>query len=110
MARKGFPDFEARPGYPRRVLPEGVHPCDETTLKERFVADFPKSTTRKGICEGFMQFRKDSAAHGFCALQWVDGSFVEEEQDPHDVDVVMFVDYDRFVRASLDARGFAARY
>jgi len=89
------------------VLPEGVHPCDETTFKGRFVTGFPRPTTRKGICDGFFQFRKDSTAHGFCATQWVDGSFVEEKQDPHDVDVVTFVDYDWYNRAPGDARRFA---
>lgn len=123
MARKGLPDFEACPGYPSRVLPEGVHPCDETTFKSRFVARFPQSTTRKGICDGFFRFRMDSVAHGFSATQWIDGSFVEEEQDPHqdphDVDVVTFVDYDwlngappdilRFWNEVLDGRSATKR-
>ena len=107
MARKGLPDFEARQGYPRKVLPEGVHPCDETTFKDRFVTGFPQSTTRKGICDGFLRFRMDLVARGFCAIQWVDGSFVEEKQDPSDVDVVTFVDYDWLNCAPPDAKRFA---
>jgi len=107
MARKGLPDFEARQGYPRKVLPEGVHPCDETTFKDRFVTSFPQSTTRKGICDGFLRFRMDLVARGFCAIQWVDGSFVEEKQDPNDVDVVTFVDYDWLNCAPPDAQWFA---
>ena len=107
MARKGLPDFETRAGYPRRVLPEGVHPCDETAFKSRFVTGFPQSTKRKGICTGFFQFRADSTAHGFSATQWIDGSFVEENQDPNDVDVVTFVDFDWLISASSDAQEFA---
>lgn len=104
-----LPEFESRKGYPHRVLPEGVHPCDEPVFERRFVGDFPRSTTRKDICEGLFRLRGDSADAGFSAIQWIDGSFVEEKENPRDLDVVTFIDLERLNAAPPEAKAFVRR-
>lgn len=103
---RDLPDFETRPGYPHWILPDGVYSCDEAAFEARFVRDFSQSATRQAICEGFFRLRSDSVAHGFSAVQWVDGSFVENKENPNDVDVVTFIDVERLNNASPEARQF----
>jgi hypothetical protein len=88
------PDFVSQPGYSRKVLPDGVHPCDEATFHGRFVLSFPGNACRHAICKGLFSLRARAAALGVVGVQWVDGSFVEDKPDPGDVDVVTFCDYD----------------
>lgn len=90
----GLPPLEQPSGYPHRVLPDGVYACDEAAFRARFVDEFPTSTSRRDICNGFFALRGAAAAQVSAALQWVDGSFVEGEENPHDVDIVSFVDAD----------------
>jgi hypothetical protein len=89
-----IPDFESKPDYPFGVLPDGVFPCEQATLRERFVEQFPDSQRRTLLCDGFFLLRSEAAKVGIAATQWVDGSFVESKLNPEDVDVVSFVDYD----------------
>jgi hypothetical protein len=89
-----IPEFEAKANYPYSVLPDGVYPCSEQTLRERFVNQFPDSSSRRTICDGFLRLRGEIESLGLSATQWVDGSFVESKPDPGDVDVVSFCDYD----------------
>lgn len=102
-----MPKFEARPGYPYEVLPEGVHATDETGFRTRFVDCVPASETRQTICDGFFRLRAEAVEHGICATQWVDGSFVESKLNPGDVDVVTFIDYDTFNALPQAAQDFA---
>jgi hypothetical protein len=103
----GIPAFEAREGYPYEVLPDGVYVADEPAVQDRFVARFPASATRLVVCGGLFRLRGDAVAHGICATQWVDGSFVESKVDPADVDVVSFIDYDAFNALPLVSMEFA---
>jgi hypothetical protein len=86
------PVLEQQSPYPYGILPDGVYPCDEETFRKIFVESFPASRTRKVICAGFFRLRREAAAHGIVAVQWVDGSFVEGKENPNDVDVVHFMD------------------
>ena len=55
--------------------------------------------------DGFLRLRHDALAKGICAVQWVDGSFVEK-REPGDVDVVHFIDFDRANSLNQDAQRF----
>lgn len=105
----GLPAFEARAEYPHGVLPEGVHSCGELVFEEHFVQGFPRSTTRKEICDGLFRLRADSMAVGLSAIQWIDGSFVESKENPNDVDAVTFVDRERLNAAIPEAKAFVSR-
>ena len=63
----------------------------------------PESPLRRGFYRfdhatshlaGFLRLRRQLAAQGVSATQWVDGSFVESKLNPGDVDVVSYCDYD----------------
>lgn len=64
-----MPEFEARPGYPYEVLPDGVHATDEPGIRARFVDRMPASQTRAAVCDGFFRLRADAGAKGICATQ-----------------------------------------
>ena len=82
------------------VLPDGIYDCGEELLKTRFVSQFPNSSTRDMICNGFLDYRGEVNCVVEAAIQWVDGSFVTEKLDPRDVDVITFCDYEYFSTAS----------
>jgi hypothetical protein len=94
--RYALPEFEARQSYPYGVLPVGIHDCDEQGLRECLVERFPESTTRPRIFESFLRFRRQLTDYGMSGAQWVDGSFVEGNPDPRDIDVVSICDYDLY--------------
>ncbi|MCX7011169.1 MAG: hypothetical protein NTW86_01145 [Candidatus Sumerlaeota bacterium] len=98
------PPFEKHDGYPYGLLPDGVFPFDEAGFEKRFVAFFPDSKTRRFIRDGFYQLRTDAAEKGIVATQWIDGSFVEGKEDPNDLDVVHFSDYDLLNQMSPQAQ------
>lgn len=91
------------------LLPEGIHTCDEETFYDRFVEKFPESTTRKLIAEGFLRLRHEVAEHGIDAKQWIDGSYVTIKQNPGDIDIVSFIDYERINSLPDDARSFCEK-
>ena len=95
---KGIPDFQEN-GY----LP---HKCYEVTLeeiKEKLVDNFPDSKTRQSRFECFMRFYKELLENvKSCIRILIDGSFVENNPNPNDIDLVIVIDstkyndYERF--------------
>lgn len=79
---------------PYRLLPPGLHHCDETQLKASFVEAFAESTTRAAIHAGFSALRSDAVELGFAGTQWVNGSFVTTKMNPNDVDLITVLDYE----------------
>lgn len=83
-------------------LPEGVYDCTEASIEEAFVSRFPESTVRSELYSGFRSLRTLARNASTPATQWVDGSFVTTKQDPDDIDVLSFVDYDTLTRLPRD--------
>ncbi len=83
--------FEAVPGEDFKVLPEGVHPCEDAEFLAVFVTAFSKSRTRLRIWNGFFRMRSRFRALGIHALHWIDGSYVTSKVNPNDIDAVGFV-------------------
>lgn len=71
------------------LLPEGVHPAEESEVAARFAGFGP----RQDIFDGFLRLRREAESLGLAGLQWVDGSFVTAKAEPGDLDVVTFCDY-----------------
>ena len=67
---------------------------------------FSVSTTREPIYDGFSRLRREAETLGIPATQWIDGSYVETKDDPRDVDVVTFCDYDYLIGASSSIKAF----
>lgn len=83
---KGILEFQDN-GY----LP---HKCYEVTLdeiKEKLVDNFPDSKTRQSRFDCFLTFYKELLTNvKSCIRLLIDGSFVENKNNPNDVDFVMF--------------------
>lgn len=66
-----------------------------STLEQVFVNQFATSSTRRKLFEHFLDYNealKKLISDGF--TQWVNGSFVTKKENPRDIDVVTFVNYD----------------
>lgn len=72
---------------------------DLATLEHYFVTNFPNSTTRKSIFINYVryieEFKKRVTAD---FVQWLNGSFVTLKENPKDLDLVTFFDYQIFER------------
>jgi hypothetical protein len=82
--------FQKFPDYPFELLPPGIHKMTESELDGIFVKSFPESNTRQTIAKKFAEFRFIIQSF-FPSFKRADGSFVEEKENPKDVDVVFFV-------------------
>jgi hypothetical protein len=59
------------------------------------VTRFGRTEVRKELLDGFLRYRAALRKAGLRqAVQWVDGSFVEQQESPGDVDVVTIFDMD----------------
>lgn len=97
---KGIPNFNEQGKLPYK--------CYEVTLveiKEHFVDKFPNSKTRQSRFDCFMRFYRELLINvKSCIRILIDGSFVENECNPNDVDFVIVLDslkYDDFERVYL---------
>lgn len=80
------------------LLPHGVTSKTLTECKSLLVDSFPTSTTRLTNWNNFLQYRADLIKLiGGEIQQWVDGSFCTHKENPNDIDVVSFIDSDKFV-------------
>jgi hypothetical protein len=68
-------------------------------FKAIFVDNMEISKTRKPLFENYLQYLdaiKNVIPNGF--HQWVDGSFVTQKQNPNDIDIVTFINFQDFER------------
>ena len=68
---------------------------DVDTLEAYFVTAFPKSTTRKRLFENYLRYiyRFQDEVFPFFE-QYINGSFVTKKENPKDIDIVTFLDYE----------------
>jgi hypothetical protein len=82
-----IPAFEAT-----GLLPVGRHTATEAEIEAALVTPFAGSATRRPIFDLWQQHRLALKDFLTVLSQWVDGSFVTNVLDPHDIDVVTFFD------------------
>ncbi|WP_169704570.1 DUF6932 family protein [Runella slithyformis] len=76
------------------LFPYEIIKTDLTTFEQLFVANFPLSETRRMIFENYRQMIDDFKSQiGDSFYQWIGGSFVSTKNNPHDIDVVTFLDH-----------------
>lgn len=75
-------------------LDAGLHKMDIGTVEDEFVVPFPHSTTRKTIIDGYKKHSIDLLALISKYVNFIDGSFVTNKNDPGDIDLVCFIDGD----------------
>lgn len=84
-------------------LPSGFHDKEPSEIKSVFVDNFPNSSSRKEIFEGYSKFCKTLVTLGIKNfVQWLDGSFCTSKENPNDIDVVTFVNYDKLNALTSD--------
>ncbi|MEN9609413.1 MAG: hypothetical protein RLZZ628_227 [Bacteroidota bacterium] len=72
-----------------------------------FVESFEESVSRRLIFEAFQRYNSElSAIIKEPYLQWVDGSFVTNKENPNDIDILTFIDYRIYKRfeKEIDAK------
>lgn len=79
------------------LMPYKMIEVDVDTLEHYFVTAFPNSTTRKRLFENYLRYlyRFQDEVFPFFE-QWIDGSFVTQKENPNDIDLVTFLDYEVF--------------
>lgn len=93
---------------------------DLDTLEAYFVTAFPKSQTRKRLFENYLRYiyRFQDEVFPFFE-QYINGSFVTKKENPKDIDIVTFLDFevyekrgdrflDKFWTFSLEDKGIDA--
>lgn len=78
--------------YPPEIIEVSIE-----TLKAIFVDAFPNSITRKDLFENYLHYtyRFEDEVFPFFE-QWINGSFVTQKENPKDIDLVTFLDYNVF--------------
>lgn len=75
-------------------LDAGLHPMTVDDVEKIFVTGFPSSNTRQGIIDGYKKHADDLAKIINECVQFIDGSFVTNKNDPGDIDMVCLIDGD----------------
>ena len=77
------------------LTPYTVIEMDFDNFQKHFVKAFPDSTTRLfifGEYERYLSAFRELITEDF--LQWIDGSFVSQKQNPRDIDIVTWIDFE----------------
>jgi hypothetical protein len=92
------------PFTPAGVLPTGRYACTAAEIDARFVQGYATSTTRMPLFNGWR--RLDATARAILppVEQWIDGGFVEDKNDPQDIDLCVLLDGETFDRLPAPAR------
>ena len=93
---------------------------DVEILETYFVTAFPNSTTRRQLFDNYLRYLYRFQDEVFPIFeQWVNGSFVTQKENPRDIDIVTFLDFevykkrgdkvlDKFWSFSLENEGIDA--
>jgi hypothetical protein len=73
---------------------------DLATFESVFVTDFPNSETRKTLFDNYLRYL-DSFSKEITPnfMQWIDGSFVTQKENPNDIDLVTFISRKEYIDA-----------
>jgi hypothetical protein len=79
------------------LKPYSLIETDLDTFERYFIDDFPNSLTRKNLFINYLRYIesfKNRVSHKF--IQWINGSFISKKENPKDIDLVTFLDYEIF--------------
>ncbi|MBP6812107.1 MAG: hypothetical protein KA138_11340 [Saprospiraceae bacterium] len=81
------------------LQPEGLIEITLSEFEEVFVNQFEDSDSRKSIFDNYLRYTKDlrdTIGVGF--IQWIDGSFVSNKENPRDIDFATFIDWQIYAK------------
>lgn len=73
-------------------LPLGIHTCSIDEFKQKLVTDFVDSNTRNPIYIGYISYCNEFLPYEVVYSNLATGSFVSNKIDPHDIDLIVYVD------------------
>lgn len=76
-------------------LEPGLHNMGVDEVERNFVTNFPHSSTRESIMDGFKKHSDEINVIVDECIKFLDGSFVSNKNDPGDIDMVCFIDGDK---------------
>ena len=92
------------------LLPPGRYSCSVSDVEQYFVVGYPTSQTRRGLFDGWAQYRTTLGAIVPLTAEWIGGGFVENKEDPSDLDLCALFEgsaFDALPPASRQALKFA---
>lgn len=79
------------------IKPDRMIPISIKEIESIFVTDFPNSTTRLELFDTLIEYlQKISTLLKTKMHVFIDGSFVTQKENPNDIDLVIFIDYEVF--------------
>lgn len=80
------------------IHPHEIIEVSLTEFERVFIQSMENRDHRQLIFSGYLRFIKDlKSTLGVSFYQWVNGSFTTKKPFPGDIDVVSFIEYDRFI-------------
>lgn len=83
--------FDER-GY---LVPSGNNSIDQTVFKRLFVDPFPDVSSRHNLFDSYLEYSNSLSEliEGKPFRQWINGSFISQDGNPRDIDLVNLIDY-----------------
>lgn len=81
-------------------LPPGVYPCSMEEIRDRFGV-FDRSDRRVRLFQELTEYVQEVIAIGMVVSIILDGSFVTEEPEPNDIDLILVLRHDHDFMADL---------
>lgn len=84
-----------------------------TDIEAYLVKPFPNSTTRQGLYSHYIDYVLD-LQNNICPdfVQWINGSFVSQKENPQDIDLVTFIPhtiFEQFEKTLQNYKGLALK-
>nr|WP_054864585.1 hypothetical protein [Methanosarcina barkeri] len=86
-----MPEFDENGNIPL-INSSGIIESDIKEFQDKFVNAFQSSSTRVKIFKGYLNYCKHLVSFNVPIIQWFDGSFTSQKNDPNDIDFVTHFD------------------
>lgn len=73
-------------------LPKGRFRPSMLEFENKFIQNFPNSTTRQAIFLGYKEYCKNVASLNVATKQWINGSYITQKENPDDIDLITHID------------------
>lgn len=98
------------------LTPNNAIHTSKEEIENIFVSAFPESTTRRILYEILLCYANDlkellgEEKSNLDIFFLIDGSFVTQKQNPNDIDLVVFIDYELFSSKIKELKNFKCDY
>ena len=82
------------------MLPAGLHDYSAEQIFDELVEGFPASQSRLSIFKSLIEFCKNTNEMTDPCEIWLDGSYVTQKINPNDIDIVVFLQVEDYIKVS----------